>query len=409
MQKHTGLFLFLLLASCGYRKVDTLQFGSDTFRCTEDGLCLHATGDKSLQVGFRCGAAEIRVDVLDAQTQLKSSPQNFAVRVIDQHLNPLMLSDNGRMPKSWDVRHQDSHFVKNYAEFCIEAPMREDLIAKMAASLKKRGGARDIQRQEAYELALQIIEDMEEVNAKLRSGTTDTTLERWKKPKAPETGMLLLPRESPALINFNYGMHDLHEALALASLTSVGRDDFAHRELQQQLQPNVSGQMLDGDTRDMSELVHINLTEFHQTVHLWKKLAPAIMRIFPFEGAEHSATVIDLQSRSALTGYAWLSTAAVRTRNHGTEAEAATMQHYATCDMYPTTFGHYAWKGECAGRWGFHHLCNDDTALQLYHAAGNWTGGRHCPLTHRKHAPYCDAVWGPNGERVFSPIKWGWF
>ena len=86
--------------SCSYREVDRLRFGDDDYRCAADGFCLFATGSHSLQAGMRRGMAELRLDVLDAQTQHGYSAQNYAVWVTDQHANSLMLSDNGRIPKA---------------------------------------------------------------------------------------------------------------------------------------------------------------------------------------------------------------------------------------------------------------------------------------------------------------------
>lgn len=133
-----------------------------------------------------------------------------------------------------------------------------------------------------------------------------------------------------------------------------------------------------------------------------------MMRVYPNRGAEHSASGIVVKYRGFETQYQWTSFLDRKTRNHGTQAGAMDMSLYALCDMYPHTIGFYAWKGECQGKWGLDHVCNDDTVLQLYHAAGNWSGGSHCPITHRKLAPYCDALWSNNGTQVFRASKtWG--
>ena len=68
------------------------------------------------------------------------------------------------------------------------------------------------------------------------------------------------------------------------------------------------------------------------------------------------------------------------------------MRVYASCD-FPVTKGYYAWLGECEGSWLTHHLCNDDTAYQIWHAYGNWSKGRRCLGKRRDHRPWCGIPW----------------
>lgn len=182
----TKLILLMYATSCSYREVDRLRFGDDDYRCAADGFCLIATGSHSLQAGMRRGMAELRVDVLDAQTQYGHSSQNYAVRVTDQHANPLMLSDNGRIPKAWKVSLQDCHMLKYIAEFVAEGDVRGEMLQRLAKEFDLRRDAADIGRRDAFLLARQIVVDMAEAHDNVRRGGADMVPKRRKKQGGEE-------------------------------------------------------------------------------------------------------------------------------------------------------------------------------------------------------------------------------
>lgn len=254
--------IFLCAASCSYRNIDELKFGPGEYRCESDGFCLYPAGNYSLQAAFREGSYEIRVDVVDAQIQRNISHQNFAVLVSDQHDNPLMLSESGRIPRSWKISHQNSHAVKHISEFTAERFIRERLVQELARGLQVRGQAKDIDREEAYVIARQIIEDLVERDDGFRSGDPAPIPKRLKKALHGRIGPANLPNSARASFSANYEAHDLQEALAVGSTQAVGRDDAGYRQLQQQLQPVVSGNLLEGDILDKSEYVRTPFFDF---------------------------------------------------------------------------------------------------------------------------------------------------
>lgn len=78
--------------------------------------------------------------------------------------------------------------------------------------------------------------------------------------------------------------------------------------------------------------------------------------------------------------------------NHGTCPRRKKMRQYATCDPWIWTENWYNYDAECLGWWGFSHVCNDDTALQINSAYGKWNGN-DCKNTKRLNRPWCGVHW----------------
>lgn len=133
--------------------------------------------------------------------------------------------------------------------------------------------------------------------------------------------------------------------------------------------------------------------EFRQVVELYSKKVRQYVLLGGQTDIDHSATHITICARPRGSTEAWSPFAEAWTRNHGTPAADASMEHYATCDDLPITRGHFAWKGECPGLWGQDHLCNDDTRYQLWHAYGMWSDTAYCPATFQGTRPSCDKPW----------------
>lgn len=88
-----------------------------------------------MQAACRQKEAEVRIDVVRTQKQTGPSEQNYAVRVTDQHDNPILVSDNRRMPRHWRVRDRDYHMIKNINEFSEEMDVREELLKQVDNNL----------------------------------------------------------------------------------------------------------------------------------------------------------------------------------------------------------------------------------------------------------------------------------
>jgi hypothetical protein len=125
--------------------------------------------------------------------------------------------------------------------------------------------------------------------------------------------------------------------------------------------------------------------EYTQTLELWSQ--PCV------EGrGDHSGTVAHLLTRRLGSQDPWTLDRSVTSCNHGTCPGDGDMRQYDRCEPAVVTEEWHMVGGECAGWWGFEHVCNDDTALQINNAFGRYSDDR-CQGQRRLRRPACAAQW----------------
>ncbi|HET6343663.1 MAG TPA: hypothetical protein VFH51_01975, partial [Myxococcota bacterium] len=125
--------------------------------------------------------------------------------------------------------------------------------------------------------------------------------------------------------------------------------------------------------------------EYTQTLELWSQ--PCV------EGrGDHSGTVAHLFKRPLGSQDPWVLDRSVTSCNHGTCPGDGDMRLYERCEPSVVTEEWHMVGGECAGWWGFEHVCNDDTALQINNAFGRHSDDR-CQGQRRLRRPACVPQW----------------
>ena len=133
--------------------------------------------------------------------------------------------------------------------------------------------------------------------------------------------------------------------------------------------------------------------EYRQEMELWSQN----IKIFFFFGGNakehHTGTKTRFYLRKINSEEPWHYIGSQSYGNHGAKPDEEDMQRYTTCYL-PVTQGWIAFGGECDGLWGIGHLCNDDTAHQIWHGHGNWNNGEHhCIGKKRLYRPWCQQPW----------------
>jgi hypothetical protein len=135
--------------------------------------------------------------------------------------------------------------------------------------------------------------------------------------------------------------------------------------------------------------------EFRQEIELFEKPVQQYIFFGADTPMQHTAARIHLYSRPIDSppetpfGYE----TSTDTHNHGAGPRNEKMRSYTVCRGLPVTKGYYAWKGECPGRWGREHLCNDDTALQVFNAYGGYNEPAYCHNMFRGFSVVCRKPW----------------
>ena len=133
--------------------------------------------------------------------------------------------------------------------------------------------------------------------------------------------------------------------------------------------------------------------EFRQEVGLYAKKVHKYLFFGEVGDMDHTGAHLVVFARPRGSQEDWHKFAETWTQNHGTPPTHPSMQLYETCVDLPVTAGWFAWKGECPGKWGDDHLCNDDTRYQLWHAHGQWDDEVACANTYQAMRPTCRKPW----------------
>lgn len=141
------------------------------------------------------------------------------------------------------------------------------------------------------------------------------------------------------------------------------------------------------------ERVQIEDLEFRQEVGLYAKKVRKYLFFGEVGDMDHTGAHLVVFARPRGSQDAWQKFAETWTQNHGTPPTHPSMELYETCVDLPVTTGWFAWKGECPGKWGDDHLCNDDTRYQLWHAHGQWDDEVACANTYQAMRPTCRKPW----------------
>lgn len=133
--------------------------------------------------------------------------------------------------------------------------------------------------------------------------------------------------------------------------------------------------------------------EFRQEVGLYAKKVHKYLFFGEVGDMDHTGAHLVVFARPRGSQEDWHKFAETWTQNHGTPPTHPSMELYETCVDLPVTAGWFAWKGECPGKWGDDHLCNDDTRYQLWHAHGQWDDEVACANTYQAMRPTCRKPW----------------
>lgn len=152
------------------------------------------------------------------------------------------------------------------------------------------------------------------------------------------------------------------------------------------------GDWVAGGSTPRERVEHDGL-EFRQEVGLYAKKVRKYLLLGEVGDMDHTGAHLVVFARPRGSQAAWHKFAETWTQNHGTPPTHPSMELYETCVDLPVTAGWFAWKGECPGKWGDDHLCNDDTRYQLWHAHGQWDDKIACANTYQAMRPTCRKPW----------------
>ena len=174
---------------------DPMPLNLESPRCSKAGICVFATGGKSLQGAFRENDDELKFDVLYRPYHGLSVGEVYpwCVRLIDQKNQEFFFADNGHCPAAWyrkDFLHQLSG-----DESYIAYTRRDQLTSKLRQKLAQ------VHPPEGREKALGVLRDT--LNTHLRSVTSsdaidDSTLDSDANIAAEEGAVLGYLRDATA-------------------------------------------------------------------------------------------------------------------------------------------------------------------------------------------------------------------
>ena len=380
-RQESRLFMFSRMAigilclsglSCG---VDVGHDSPDDlkkFRCSTEGLCITNDSKKLYSGGYRKGKLEIEFDVAYRPSFVTSlnGGSAYCRRMLWGMEHQYMLCDNSNCPKAWHEgpkKHPSDEafftgymsFLSNFKDFVLAAPApngqqtqweQVQLMAK--GSVPREAPDRYGAVGEGIPYPAGAVGDAERLFVYgALSGNSLADSDERKDTELSPSG------RSPSFLSSSSSRRKSHDSV----VPSVRK-----------IMPGY---------------------EFKQTLELWSQPTKSML-IFGWNTRKHhTGSKSYVYFRRLHSKDEWKQLDVIDTGNHGAFPNEENMQHYATCTDTPTTQGWFAYGGECEGGWAIEHLCNDDTAYQIYHAYGNWNGGKHCLGKRRFYRPWCGKPW----------------
>lgn len=393
-----------LLQACGDEPYAATDQGSG-----EDHFILESFGKRSLRATLREDGHEVFIEALYRPYRgIKPDVDPYCVRVVDKETDVFLFKHNNMCPAGWDKYRGTKEGVADLDDVKRRNAMMQRLYAalKSADTPPKRGKAKE-------ESEFLLLDTLERIGA-ADPGNYDASKRVLPSPSlqialdgANAQGEVFLEEEAGAesdptgpndeaapgvtpiddadddVLDEENADEPLYEQPSASSARAAQRGTFSLFSKGSEGIPRTSP----------TQYVRVPGRECRQRLWLFSQPTKSMLKWGWNTRKHHSATIIHVECRAEGSNDPFVLEAKTVTANHGAAAGRGNMREYAFCWNFPVTVGYYIWKGECEGRWGTHHLCNDDTAYQVYNAFGEWNGGRRCLGKRRDHRPWCDKPW----------------
>jgi hypothetical protein len=331
-------------------------------RCEQEGLCLTEETQESLQGAYRRGEREVQFDVISRPHFLGvlNRGNKFCSRIIWDGNHPFFMRDNGNCPQSWLKMPAVIFSPDDNAAY--HAMMHDLLLEAQSRQFSAKNP----------QVWQEIVRDLREIQSdrKIKPVPKNVVIENGGAESDKINRMVLSPAHGdisypPKLQKDKRSPGTASQALSSGGKTPALRSArFAHSGL-----------------------------EFTQVIELHSQPTKSFLFFGWHTDSDHSATRTHVYYRGLDSNAQWVLLQTYSSGNHGAGPFEDDMRLYEICDNLPVTKEYFSVGGECEGGWAVEHLCNDDTAYQVWHAYGAWNGGNHCLRKRRLHRPGCNKPW----------------
>ena len=368
------LFLLTLMtvpAAC--HDPQPIQSDPAIYRCADDGICFVDSDARSIVGGYRLGRQEVKFEALyRPPTDAQSEGNPWCYRLQDAQGVRFSTTDGPACPAQWHAMQWDA---SDRPPFPQAADDRLDMVMALKVGLAAATIAPS--QHEARWQLLAAINSFEQGVA--RAEFVD---------RGPSDHVIALPQDMSDKTKGAAGVApDRRARNAFALPCPMEQKTGVHR-----VSHVPWPKAFTWGTSRAERIVREEL-EFRQEVDLYSKKVAKYVLFGPPTDMDHSAAVIRVYARPRGTTLPWTLFDEHTTTNHGTSPSHKSMVQYQACREFPITQGWFAWKGECPGQYNDDHVCNDDTAYQVWHAWGNWHAVSHCNDTQRLYRVSCEQPW----------------